>query len=88
MNAEFCSCALKSILSWQGDNEKQGLSTTQQLNIGMPQTIQYIFTAQGRLLPYSNRGLMDIKCEDSLSTNWLEVASCNPLSYCLHPIGN
>lgn len=33
MNAEFCCCALKSLLSWQGDNGKQILSITQQLNI-------------------------------------------------------
>lgn len=33
MNAEFCCRALKSLLSWQGDNGKQILSITQQLNI-------------------------------------------------------
>lgn len=33
MNAEFCCSTLKSLLSWQGDNGKQILSTAQQLNI-------------------------------------------------------
>lgn len=33
MSAEFSCRALKSLLSWQGDNGKQILSITQQLNI-------------------------------------------------------
>lgn len=69
MNAEFCSHALKSVLSWQGYDEKQSLSITQQLDIW---NTADLYSRGKRAVPsLTNRGLMDIKCDNSSSTNRL-----------------